>query len=125
MRASADQTTAITEDVPSLAEIATADQAFTAMRLHTYRGIVAVVRGDVSDREAAWKRVESARARVENAFQAFEALPRSAAEAELYAPLPQLFREYLTGSAAVWELSRAGDATPRATRAGSAASSRG
>src|SRR5512145_2087562 len=76
VRGLARQTTEMTENVvPSMAEIATADQAFTAMRLHTYRAMVASGRSDAAIIDHAWKRVDAARERVEKAFARFERLP--------------------------------------------------
>jgi methyl-accepting chemotaxis protein len=105
------QTTRITEDlVPSMSEIASADQAFTAMRLHTYRAIVAAGKGNSADVDAAWKRVDAARERVEKALAGFQSLDQSADEATVYKPLPGLFKEYVEGSAAVWDQIRKHDA---------------
>ena len=110
VRELAAKTTAITEDlVPSLSEVASADQAYTAMRLHTYRAMVASGRRDSATIDQAWKRVEAARKRVEGSFAAFERKARTPEEDQVYRPLPGLFREYLQGNAGVWERIRRND----------------
>ncbi len=96
------------ELIPAISALDSADQAYTAMRLHTYRALIAARRG--ADLDHPWKRVDAARERVEKALADIQASRRTPAEDAVFAPLPAQFKEYLAGSASIWKRMRAGDA---------------